>query len=85
MEQWSSEIDQDDGITPGQKRSMIKRITSLQSQLIDLVSQLRVYLKESSLKELENRKQRLVSYAADAQFSMAQLYDYAAKRWGNSK
>ena len=35
-----------------------------------------------ALKELEKRKQRLVGYAAEARFSMAQIYDYAAKRWG---
>jgi hypothetical protein len=64
---------------------MTKRIVRLQSRLINLVSQLRIHLKESSLKELENRKQQLVSHAADARFSMAQLYDYAAKRWGDSK
>ena len=85
LEQWSSEIDQDRGIKPGKKQSITKRIYSLQSRLVNLVSQLRIHLKESSLKELENRKQRLVSYAADARFSMAQLYDYAAKRWGDTK
>ena len=85
LEQWSSEVNEGGDIPPKQKRAMSKRITRLQSRLISLVNQLRVHLKESSLKELENRKQRLVSYAADARFSMAQLYDYAAKRWGNVK
>ncbi len=85
LEHWSSEVNEGGNITPKQKRSMTKRIARLQSRLINLVSQLRIHLKESSLKELENRKQQLVSHAADAQFSMAQLYDYAAKRWGDSK
>ena len=83
LEQWSSEIDDGNDMAPRQKRSMSKRITKLQSRLVGLVDQLRDHLKELSLKELENRKQRLVSYAADARFSMAQLYDYAAKRWGD--
>ena len=82
LEQWSSEIDDTNDMAPRQKRSMEKRISKLQSRLINLVDQLRDHLKALSLKELENRKQRLVSYAADARFSMAQLYDYAAKRWG---
>jgi tetratricopeptide (TPR) repeat protein len=85
LEQWSSEVDEDRNLTSKQKRAMLKRISRLQSRLISLVNKLRGHLKESSLKELENRKQRLVSYAADTRFSMAQLYDYAAKRWGNSK
>ena len=82
LEQWSSEIDDGNDMAPRQKRSMTKRVSKLQSRLIGLVDQLRDHLKVLSLKELENRKQRLVSYAADARFSMAQLYDYAAKRWG---
>lgn len=85
LEQWSSEIDDGSDMAPRQKRSMSKRITKLQSRLVGLVDQLRDHLKELSLKELENRKQRLVSYAADARFSMAQLYDYAAKRWGSGE
>jgi tetratricopeptide (TPR) repeat protein len=85
LEQWSSEVNEGGDITPKQKRSMTKRISRLQSRLIKIISQLRIYLNESSLKELESRKQRLVSYAADTRFSMAQLYDYAAKRWGDSK
>ena len=85
LEQWSSEIDDSSDMSPQQKRSMSKRIVNLQSRLVGLVDQLRDHLKIVSLKELDNRKQRLVSYAADARFSMAQLYDYAAKRWGNGK
>ncbi len=83
LEQWSSEIDDANDMAPSQKRAMAKRISKLQSRLVGLVNQLREHLKALSLKELENRKQRLVGYAADARFSMAQLYDYAAKRWGN--
>ncbi len=83
LEQWSSEIDDGSDMAPRQKRAMSKRISKLQSKLVGLINQLRDHLKELSLKELENRKQRLVSYAADARFSMAQLYDYAAKRWGD--
>ena len=83
LEQWSSEIDDSNDMAPRQKRSMKKRISKLQSRLVGLVNQLREHLKALSLKELENRKQRLVGYAADARFSMAQLYDYAAKRWGS--
>ena len=83
LEQWSSEIDDANDMAPRQKRAMTKRLSKLQSRLVGLVNQLREHLKSLSLKELENRKQRLVGYAADARLSMAQLYDYAAKRWGS--
>jgi hypothetical protein len=35
-----------------------------------------------AFEELEQRKQRLVQYFNEARFSVAQIYDYAAKRWG---
>jgi len=82
LEQWSSEVNDNQGMAPRQKRNMSKRITDLQSKLVKMVEQIRGHLKNLALKELENRKQRLVGYAAEARFSMAQIYDYASKRWG---
>lgn len=82
LEQWSSQISEDTDMAPRQKRYMSKRITNLQSRLVKMVEKLREHLKNLALQELEKRKQRLVGYAAEARFSMAQIYDYAAKRWG---
>jgi hypothetical protein len=82
LEQWSIEIDDDSGMSPRQKKYMSQRITKIQARLVKMVEKLREHFKDLALKELEKRKQRLVGYAAEARFSMAQIYDYAAKRWG---
>lgn len=82
LEQWSSEISEGEDMSPRQKRYMSKRITKLQAKLVKMVEKLREHLSNLALKELENRQQRLVGYAAEARFSMAQIYDYASKRWG---
>lgn len=82
LEQWSSEINDVSDMAPRQKRYMSMRITKIQSRLVSMVEKLREHFKDLALKELEKRKQRLVGYAAEARFSMAQIYDYAAKRWG---
>lgn len=82
LEQWSSEISEGSDMAPRQKRYMSKRIAKLQARLVKMVEKLREHFKNLALKELEKRKQRLVGYAAEARFSMAQIYDYAAKRWG---
>ena len=82
LEQWSIEIDDDSGMSPRQKKYMSQRITKIQARLVKMVEKLREHFKDLAIKELEKRKQRLVGYAAEARFSMAQIYDYAAKRWG---
>lgn len=83
LEQWSSEISDGQEMAPRHKRDLSKRISKLQSKLVKMVEKIREHLKNLALKELENRKQRLVGYAAEARFSMAQIYDYASKRWGD--
>ena len=82
LEQWSSEISSDTEMTDKQKKAMRQRVAGLESRLVDLVAALKKRLKKMALKELDKRRERLVSYAGEARFSMAQIYDYAAKRWG---
>jgi tetratricopeptide (TPR) repeat protein len=82
MEQWSSEISSDTEMSDKQKRTMHLRVAKLEFRLVDLVAELKKHLKDMALKELDKRRERLVSYAGEARFSMAQIYDYAAKRWG---
>lgn len=85
LEQWSSEISNDGDMANRKKRAMLKRITELESRLVDLVGDLKDHLRDMALQELEKRRERLVSYAGEARFSMAQIYDYAAKRWGQGR
>jgi hypothetical protein len=85
LEQWSSEIDDSKGMAPQQRRQLETRIGQLQGKLVAMVERLRNHLQSLALKELARRKQRLVGYAGEARFSMAQIYDYAAKRWGGGR
>lgn len=85
LEQWSSEVDINQDLAPRQRKALNAKISSLQSKVIGMVDQLQVHLRSLALEELEKRKQRLLGYAGEARFSMAQIYDYAAKRWGSEK
>jgi tetratricopeptide (TPR) repeat protein len=85
LEQWSSEIDDSKDMAPQQRRQFEARIGRLQGKLVAMVERLRSHLQQLALNELARRKQRLVGYAGEARFSMAQIYDYAAKRWGGGQ
>lgn len=85
LEQWSSEIDINEGLAPSQRQQLNTRILNAQGKVIDMLDRLQVHLQDLALAELDKRRQRLQSYAGEARFSMAQIYDYAAKRWGAEK
>lgn len=85
LEQWSSEIDINKDLAPGHRQKLNASVLRLQGDVIAMVDRLQLHLQDLALEELEKRKQRLVSYAGEARFSMAQIYDYAAKRWGGEK
>lgn len=85
LEQWSSEIDANRDLSPAQRQQLNAKVLALQSRSIGMVDRLQAHLKLLALEELEKRKQRLLGYAGEARFSMAQIYDYAAKRWGGDK
>lgn len=85
LEQWSSEIDINQDLAPQHRQKLNANILYLQGKVIKMVDQLQVHLQNLALEELEKRKQRLLGYAGEARFSMAQIYDYAAKRWGGEK
>jgi len=83
LEEWSSEIDENQGLAPQHRQKLMKKVASLQGKVIGMVEDLQSHLKVLALEVLDSRKQRLVGYAGEARFSMAQIYDYAAKRWGD--
>ena len=85
LEQWSSEIDVNEDLAQEHRQKLNANVLRLQGKVIAMVNRLQVHLQDLALEELAKRKQRLVSYAGEARFSMAQIYDYAAKRWGGEK
>ena len=83
--QWTAYLAQAKDIPARKRQAFEERIRRLTEQLTAMEARVQGHLQDLSLKELQKRKQRLVGYAGEARFSMAQIYDYAAKRWGNEK
>jgi len=85
LEQWSSQIDDAKGLEPAHRRELEKKVVDLQNKLLSVLERVQTHLKVLAQKSLERRKQRLLGYASEARFSMAQMYDYASKRWGSEQ
>lgn len=86
LEQWSSQIDEAKSLlAPSHRRKLEKKVLELQAELLAMLERTQMHLKLLAQEALERRKQRLLGYAGEARFSMAQIYDYAAKRWGGEQ
>lgn len=85
LEQWSSQIDDTKGLEPTHRRELEKKVVSLQGELLAVLESTQTHLKVLAQETLKRHKQRLLGYASEARFSMAQMYDYASKRWGNEQ
>lgn len=83
LQQWSSEAGDDARLTQAQRRNLLLRIADLEGRVTQTADEVRDHLQAMVLLELERRKRRVFGYADEARFSMAQIYDYAAKRWGS--
>ncbi|MGD8569139.1 MAG: hypothetical protein PVJ39_13710 [Gammaproteobacteria bacterium] len=84
LEHWSAIIGTYEDLPENKRREYDARIARVQSNVLLLVEKYRHYLQSMAYKELERRKERLVNYFNEARFSVAQIYDYAAKRWGKN-
>jgi len=84
LEGWSANLNTYNELSTDERKAYEDRITRTQSQVLLVVEKYRHYLQRMAFDELERRKTRLVSYFNEARFSVAQIYDYAAKRWGGS-
>ncbi|KPJ95176.1 MAG: hypothetical protein AMJ55_04555 [Gammaproteobacteria bacterium SG8_15] len=82
LEGWSARLDTYQDLTDQQRKEYEQRIARVQSKVLLLVEKYRHYLQSMAYDELERRKERLVNYFNEARFSVAQIYDYASKRWG---
>ncbi len=83
LEQWSSQIDDAKSLAPSHRQKLDKRVLALQGALLSMLDRIQAHLKILAQETLDHRKQRLLGYAGEARFSMAQIYDYASKRWGS--
>ena len=85
LEGWSANLSSFDNISSKKHKEYKARITKVQSKVILLVENYRHYLQSLAYDELDRRKTRLVNYFNEARFSVAQIYDYASKRWGDKQ
>jgi len=85
LEGWSASLDTLQSLNKKRRSAYEARITQLQSQVLLASEKLNHHLQRMAFDELEQRKQRLVQYFNEARFSVAQIYDYAAKRWGDQQ
>jgi len=82
LEGWSAAVVSDKGLSNKQRKIYKKRIAHLQSRVLLTSEKLNHHMQNMAYDELDRRKKRLVNYFNEARFSVAQIYDYAAKRWG---
>ena len=82
LERWSASLSSYDQLSSKKHKEYKERIARTQSKVILLVEKYRHYLQSMAYDELDRRKERLVNYFNEARFSVAQIYDYASKRWG---
>jgi len=79
---WNTQLAANASLAPGRRADLQARIAALKDRLTTTRQRLGDHMTRLASAELNRRKQRLVGYAGEARFSMAQIYDYAAKRWG---
>lgn len=85
LEGWSASLDTLKSLNDKRRAAYESRITHLQTQVLLASEKLNHHLQRLAFDELDQRKQRLVQYFNEARFSVAQIYDYAAKRWGDQQ
>jgi tetratricopeptide (TPR) repeat protein len=85
LEGWSALLGTLKSMSEKRRATYESRITQLQSQILLASEKLNHHLQKLAYDELERRKKRLVQYFNEARFSVAQIYDYAAKRWGDTQ
>jgi tetratricopeptide (TPR) repeat protein len=85
LEGWSASLGSLKSLSDQRRATYESRITHLQTQILLASEKLNHHLQRLAYDELDRRKQRLVKYFNEARFSVAQIYDYAAKRWGDKQ
>ena len=82
LEGWSATIDTLKHLPKKRAEAYKVRILQLQSKVLLTSERVDHLLQKIAYNELDSRKRRLIAYFNEARFSVAQIYDYAAKRWG---
>ena len=85
LEVWSASLSSYDNISSKRRQNFKHRISALQSKVLLTTEKLQHHMQSMAYDILDQRKQRLLKYFNEARFAVAQIYDYAAQRWGGGK
>ncbi len=79
---WTSQVKADDRLPSARREELLTQAATLETRLIVLSEKLQIHMQSLALQELEHRRKRIQAYSDEVRFSIAQIYDYAAQRWG---
>ncbi|HHH47893.1 MAG TPA: hypothetical protein ENK51_03280 [Gammaproteobacteria bacterium] len=79
---WTSQIEADDALPAARREALLARAAALEARSNTLSGKLQARMQSLARQELEQRRKRIQAYSDETRFSIAQIYDYAAKRWG---
>ncbi len=79
---WTSQVKVDDSLPPASREALLTRAATLEIRLNTLSGKLQAHMQSLASQELAQRRKRIQAYTDETRFSIAQIYDYAAKRWG---
>ena len=82
IQQWINALEKARNISPSFRESYMGRLVKHQTEVSNTSRDLEKYIKRLALAQLTAQKERINRYVAQARFSMAQIYDQAARTSG---
>lgn len=80
--QWINALEKAKNVSPSFRESYMGRLVKHQTEISNTIRDLEKYIKRLTLTHLGSQKERINRYISQARFSMAQIYDQAARSSG---
>lgn len=82
IQQWINALEKAKNVSPSFRESYMGRLVKHQTEISNTSRDLEKYIKRLTLTQLSGQKERINRYVSQARFSMAQIYDQAARTSG---
>jgi len=82
VQQWINALEKAKNVSPSFRESYMGRLVKHQTEISNTSRDLEKYIKRLTLTHLTAQKERINRYVSQARFSMAQIYDQAARTSG---
>ncbi len=82
IQQWINSLEKAKNVSPSFRESYMGRLVKHQTEISNTSRDLEKYIKRLTLTHLSTQKERINRYVSQARFSMAQIYDQAARTSG---